>query len=74
MKKKVETDINKRWEKGMDHHPRSIEIYDAIAKMDEKYGDDSFCWKAGGDGDNGEQLMYLMDIHFELEDQKPKLQ
>ena len=29
-----------------------------------------FCFKSGGDGDNGEHLMYLLDIHFEQIDKK----
>jgi hypothetical protein len=29
---------------------------------------DYFCWKTGGDGDNGETLMYQMDAFFELFD------
>lgn len=61
----VETDINKRWEKGIDHHPLSKKIYAAIAAIDSEHGGDHFCFKSGGDGDNGEHLMYLLDIHFE---------
>ncbi len=66
--KKVITDINKRWEEGIDHHSKSKEIYKAIEDLDYKYGGDYFCWKSGGDGDNGEQLMYLLDIYFEQKD------
>jgi hypothetical protein len=29
---------------------------------------DHFCWKLGGDGDNGETLMFQMDSFFELLD------
>jgi len=64
-KESVETDINKRWEQGMPHHLKSMEIYCILEKMDWEYCDDHFCWKAGGDGDNGEALMYCMDIYFE---------
>ena len=66
--KKVETDIGKRWEQGLDHHPKSIELFKILQSVDEKYGGDYFCWKKGGDGDNGETLMYELDIHFELLD------
>lgn len=66
----VETNINKRWENGIEHHPKSIEIANAIFDMDWKYGNDYFGWKSGGDGDNGEHLMYLLDIHFELQDEQ----
>lgn len=37
-----------------DHDPRSWELYRFLADMDYKHGD-RFCFKAGGDGDNGEQ-------------------
>lgn len=57
--------IGERWEQGVPHDPRSEEIYRAIADIDFKQNDDYFCWKAGGDGDNGEALMYLLDIYFE---------
>lgn len=68
----VNTDINDRWEKGVDHHPKSIELFEALEEIDWEYGGDSFCWKAGGDGDNGEQLMYLLDIYFDLKDVENK--
>ena len=66
----VETNINKRWEKGVEHHPKSINIYEAIALLDFKHGNDSFSFSSGGDGDNGEHLMYLLDIHYENIDQQ----
>jgi len=66
----VETDINIRWEEGVDHHPKSEELFKALANMDMRYGNDYFCWKSGGDGDNGEHLMYLLDIHFEQREEK----
>lgn len=53
-----------RWEQGIDHDPRSEEIYKAIAKIDFEECSDSFCFKNGGDGDNGETLMFLMDCYF----------
>ncbi|QOS99984.1 hypothetical protein JNUCC42_04305 [Brevibacterium sp. JNUCC-42] len=62
-------DPNKRWELGLDHHPKSIKLYRHIDKVDFEHGD-YFYWKSGGDGDNGEQLMYLMDSFFELEDKR----
>lgn len=56
---------NQRWEQGIDHDDRSEELYKAIAKIDYEENDDYFCWKSGGDGDNGESLMYLLDVYFE---------
>jgi len=66
----IERDINKRWEQGLDHHPKSFELYTFLSEVDMSYGGDYFCWKCGGDGDNGETLMYMLDVHFELLDQK----
>lgn len=62
---KVERDINKRWEEGIDHHPKAYEIAKAIGELDYKLGGDYFCFKFGGDGDNGEHLAYLLSIYFE---------
>ena len=57
-----------RWEKGLPHDPRSEELARTLAAIDFEAFDDSFCWKFGGDGDNGETLMYQLDIYFELRD------
>jgi hypothetical protein len=62
----VETDTEKRWEQGIPHHPESEKIFAFLRKADEKY--DFFDWKAGGDGDNGEELMYALDVYFDLKD------
>lgn len=62
--------ISERWEEGIEHDPRSIALYESIAKIDWEQGDDSMQLKSGGDGDNGENLMYLFDIHFEQQDHK----
>lgn len=69
----VERDINKRWEQGTDHHPKSVEIYNALEEIDFKLGGDYFCFKSGGDGDNGEHLMYELDIYFECLDSNEPL-
>ena len=68
----VETDINKRWEKGIQHHQKSVEIVESLVDIDLELCDDYFCWKVGGDGDNGETLMYEMDIYFETLDKLNK--
>jgi hypothetical protein len=52
-----------RWKEGIPHDPRSITLAKSIAKIDSE-NEDFFDWKFGGDGDNGEALMYLLDIHF----------
>lgn len=60
--------IGERWEKGIPHDPRSEEIARGIAQIDFEECDDSFDFKFGGDGDNGETLMYLLDVYFERKD------
>jgi len=63
------TDLN-RWEDGIEHHPMSERIVRFLSEHDfEDYGD-HFCWKIGGDGDNGEALMYQLDAFFELMDKE----
>lgn len=63
-------DAGKRWEEGIDHHPKSEALFKFIADQDFKQGD-GFGFKSGGDGDNGEHLMYLMDMYFEREEYDP---
>jgi hypothetical protein len=64
---KINTDIGKRWEDGIEHNQKSLDLMEKIATIDFLYCDDHFCWKYGGDGDNGESLMFLLDIIFDLE-------
>ncbi len=60
----------KRWEEGTPHHPKSIALAQFLSEHDfHDYGD-YFCWKTGGDGDNGETLMFQMDAYFEALDLK----
>ena len=53
--------VEQRWANEMPHHSRSEHIYSQLAEADTSIGDDRFGFKAGGDGDNGEHLMYLLD-------------
>jgi hypothetical protein len=53
---------------GKDHDPRSEKIYKFIDAVDFANGD-GFCFTSGGDGDNGEMLMDLLDAYFKAEDQ-----
>lgn len=57
-----------RWKSGIVHHPMSVRLMEFILDHDFYDYSDSFCWKVGGDGDNGETLMYEMDAFFELLD------
>jgi hypothetical protein len=59
-----------RWEKGIPHDPRSVEIVRALVEIDFHGFDDHFGWKVGGDGDNGESLMYELDVYFEMKDKE----
>jgi hypothetical protein len=63
----TDIDPGERWEQGIDHDPRSKALFKSIRQLDLQYGD-LFCFKAGGDGDNGEWLMYLLDIHHARQD------
>lgn len=55
----------KRWENGIEHHPLSVKLMEWMMDIDINAYGDSLCLKIGGDGDNGETLMYLMDGFFE---------
>lgn len=57
-----------RWGDGIEHHPKSIELMEFLKEIDWEIYKDHFCWKTGGDGDNGESLMYQMDAYFEAKD------
>ena len=58
----------KRWEEGIDHHPMSEKLVAFLSEHDFYDYSDCFQWKYGGDGDNGETLMYEMDAFFEMLD------
>lgn len=58
----------KRWEKGVPHHKMSERLMGFLKRHDlEDYGN-RFDWETGGDGDNGESLMYQLDAFFEAMD------
>ena len=69
------TDID-RWEKGVPHHPMSERLMAFLEMHDCKDMDMYFDWRTGGDGDNGESLMFEMDTFFEMLDatEKAKLE
>jgi len=60
--------LKERYDRSHPHDPRSIELFHSIEKLDFEEGGDRFCFKSGGDGDNGEHLMYLLDVHFARRD------
>jgi hypothetical protein len=59
-----------RWSKGIPHNPKSIELMERIAEIDFHLFNDYFMFKMGGDGDNGETLMYMLDIYFDEQEKK----
>jgi hypothetical protein len=65
------TDLD-RWDEGIDHHAMSKRIMTFLKEHDLYDYGDYFCWKSGGDGDNGETLMFQMDAFFELLDIQQK--
>mgnify|MGYP003295433701 CR=1 FL=1 len=48
-----------------EHLPETIELFNFISELDFENGD-YFCWKSGGDGDNGEVLMNEIDEYFKM--------
>ena len=58
-----------RWSKGHKHHPMSKRLMAFLEAHDFNDYADYFGWKSGGDGDNGETLMFEMDAFFELADE-----
>ena len=59
-----------RWGEGISHHPMSERLMDFMKDHDSIDYNDAFEWKIGGDGDNGENVMYQMDAFFELLDKE----
>ena len=57
-----------RWGDCIPHHIKSLKLMAFLSEVDYQVYGDHFCWKTGGDGDNGETLMYQMDAYFENED------
>lgn len=60
----VHTTPGERWEQAIPHHPDSETLIKMIGELDFSIGD-HLCLKWGGDGDNGEWWMYLLDILIE---------
>lgn len=57
-----------RWTDDVEHHPMSEMIVRQLAELDYMFYGDYFRWKVGGDGDNGEILMYELDVLFDMYD------
>lgn len=59
-----------RWSECIPHHPMSEKLMAHLKRVDHKFYDYYFDWRDGGDGDNGETLMYQMDSFFEALDRE----
>jgi len=46
------------------HHPESLKLYEFLAIHDVMDYNDFFEWKMGGEGDNGEILLFQLDAYF----------
>lgn len=57
-----------RWNQGIGHHKNSLRLMEFLQKHDSKDYSDYFDWSTGGDGDNGETLMFQLDAFFEYLD------
>ena len=55
----------------VEHNPMSEDIYKFISEVDFANGD-FFAFKSGGDGDNGEFLMSLLDEYFKKQNIKDR--
>lgn len=62
--------FGRRWEDGVAHDPRTVELFEAVADLDFRLNSDYFCWKWGGDGDNGEVFMFVLDEVLQRRDEK----
>jgi hypothetical protein len=60
---------SERWLKGIPHHPKSEKLFKFMYDRDWEEGG-SLDLEYGGDGDNGESLMYLMDQYFEEQERE----
>lgn len=68
MKAEVTKLPGERWEDGDDHDARSVELINFMRDYDDKFQDGMIDLPCGGDGDFGEELMYLMDEYFAAKD------
>ena len=66
-KYKINTDITDRWQHE-EHRKDAKKLANEIETIDWMFADDSFNFKFGGDGDNGETLIYILDILLDLRD------
>ena len=61
-----------RWGERVPHHPMSERLMKFLKAHDREHYGRVFDWRTGGDGDDGETLMYQMDAFFEMMSQENK--
>jgi hypothetical protein len=61
--------LKERLKDSDEHDSRSITLYEFISQLDFNEAGDAFGFVSGGDGDNGEHLMYLLDCWFASKDE-----
>lgn len=59
-------DVGRRRSEGIEHHPRTKKVIEAIKCVDE-LNDYELDINFGGDGDSGEAFAYCLDVFFESE-------
>lgn len=57
-----------RWEFGVSHDARTEELFSFLRNYDNTYCDGHLDLQCGGDGDYGEELMYIADEFFANKD------
>ena len=68
MKKNVDIknwDVRNRWAEGISHNADAELTAKMMSDLDRCHFSDSFKFKLGGDGDNGETLTYILDELFD---------
>jgi hypothetical protein len=63
---KVTISPSDRWEDGVGHDSRAEAIMSWLKKYDDRFcgGEHFEMLQTGGDGDQGEELLYLLDEYF----------
>lgn len=64
--------LQERMKTGEIHDDRSVLLYEFISELDSNENGDTLGLTSGGEGDNGEILMYLFDCYFEKLDNTVK--
>lgn len=62
-----------RWSAGTPHHPKSESLVSELSDLDWIFFNGYFDWEIGGDGDNGETLMFMLDVLFDLHDKEKEM-